>query len=66
MGSWPDPGRAAGGGPGALAVSDSGGPGIFMFCSESRELRMAEQCCDVTGTRDWPLPGQIQELAPDP
>jgi hypothetical protein len=22
--------------------------------------------CDVTGTRDWPLPGPIQELAPDP
>jgi hypothetical protein len=22
--------------------------------------------CDGTGTRDWPLPGPIQELAPDP
>ncbi len=25
-----------------------------------------EQVCDGTGTRDWPLPGPIQELAPDP
>ena len=28
--------------------------------------RGPHSACDGTGTRDWPLPGPIQELAPDP
>jgi urease gamma subunit len=31
-----------------------------------RQGKSVAELCDGTGTRDWPLPGPIQELAPDP
>jgi hypothetical protein len=56
--------------PGAFGASGTSDPHATL---SSCSLHITHVCwlaavlrCDVTGTRDWPLPGPIQELAPDP
>jgi hypothetical protein len=39
---------------------------LFRIRSTQNGRRPAPTNCDGPGTRDWPLPGPIQELAPDP
>ncbi len=41
-------------------------PQVRSESGQTRNLNLTFRTCDAPGTRDWPLAGPIQELAPDP